>query len=104
MLESFAQTNIQNIEDLRLCSALPLALSPNQLQSKLELPVGSSRAADCVEGTNLTQQNWTRGAARGVVVRVGILIGIRHGENRMIQNVEGFEPELQLHTFGDGRS
>ena len=77
----------------------PRGILPDELQRELKLPVGSSGAADGIEGADLAdvgRAGWMPGR---VIIRILIFIRIRHGENRVIEEVEGLEPELKFQAL-----
>src|SRR6185437_2367185 len=79
--------------------ALPFRL-PNELQSKLKLPVGGGGAADGVERPNLADiRRPHREPATGVILRIRIHERVGHRKQRMIQDIEGFESELHIHAL-----
>ena len=76
--------------------ALPFRL-PNELQSKLKLPVGGGGAADGVERGESGRPH--REPATGVVLWICIHERVGHGKQRMVQDIKGFKSELQVHAL-----
>ena len=72
---------------------------PNELESKLQLTVGGRSAADCIE---IAKRGRTHKKPFIIVKRRGVYKWVWHGQKRVVQEIEGLEPKLQIQALGDG--